>query len=206
MKRGVCVIGAGGHAKVVIAVLEAVGYGIACVLDDDSSKWGSSILGHRISGPTSILRKKKCPAVLAVGSNKMRKALDVSLRGVRWLTIVHPSSWVHGSVSLGPGTVVMAGAVIQPDTVIGRHGIINTAASVDHDCRIGDFCHVAPGARLGGGVILCDCVLMGIGAVAKHGTSVGAGTVIGAGAAVVSDIPALSVAVGVPARPRKCKV
>jgi acetyltransferase-like isoleucine patch superfamily enzyme len=97
--------------------------------------------------------------------------------------------------------VVFAGAVIQPDSVLGSHAIINTGATVDHDCHIGNFVHVAPGCNLAGAVTLKEGAFMGIGSRAIPGVTVEAWTTVGAGATVVHDLPGGITAVGTPARP-----
>lgn len=200
MAQRVVVVGAGGHAKVVVATLRAAGYEIDAVLDDDSAKWGQDLLGIRVHGPaTGIQPGVAARAVLAIGDNATRQSLAQRLR-LEWATVVHPTAYVHPSVRLGPGAVVFAGAVIQPDTVVGAHGIINTGATVDHDCSLGDFVHVAPGCHLSGGVAIGEGAFLGIGCVAIPQTKVGAWTVVGAGGVVVSDLPAHSLARGVPAR------
>jgi sugar O-acyltransferase (sialic acid O-acetyltransferase NeuD family) len=194
------VVGAGGHAKVVIATIEAAGGKVIAVLDDDPSRRGTRVLGHVVEGPATA---ERIPAgiqvLLAVGSNRARRELSLRL-GVRYATIIHPSAVVSPSARLGDGTVVFAGAVIQPDATIGTHAIVNTSASVDHDCELGDFVHVAPGARLAGGVRLGEGVLMGIASSAIPGCRVGAWATVGAGGVVTRTIPADAVAVGVPAR------
>jgi sugar O-acyltransferase (sialic acid O-acetyltransferase NeuD family) len=196
------VIGAGGHAKVVVATAQAAGFNVTGIVDDDPSRWDLTILGVRTRGPVAAtLADPNTTCVLAIGDNATRMKLAASAR-CKFATIVHPSAVLHSSVHLGPGTVVFAGAVIQPDTKIGANGIVNTGASIDHDCQIGDGVHVAPGARLAGGITLGDQVFVGIGAVIIPGIVVGARTTIGAGAAVVNDLPADVIAVGVPARAR----
>lgn len=198
--RRVAVVGAGGHAKVVISTLDAAGFEVVAVYDDDPARHGDTVLGVPIRGHVGDLaREDVLPAVIAIGDNHVRRRIAERLAWP-WVSVVHPSAVVHASVRLGPGTVVMAGAVIQPDARLGRHAIVNTAATVDHDCRLGDFVHVAPGAHLAGSVALGDEVLLGIGAVVTPGRRIGAGTVVGAGAAVVCDMPSGVVARGVPAK------
>ena len=85
-------------------------------------------------------------AVIAIGNNAARKALAEKL-GLEWTTVMHPRAYVHESVSLGAVAVVMAGVVLQPGCVVGRHAIINTGALIDHDCTIGDFVHAHPDAE-----------------------------------------------------------
>jgi len=203
-ERGVYLLGAGGHAKVVIGTLRALGIEVAGLYDDDATKQGSMCAGVPVLGSISSLTPamvREC--VLAIGDNATRQKLASRMSWVDWLTLVHPSAYQHDSVRLGAGTVVMAGAVVQPDAQIGEHCIINTGATVDHGCVIGDFCHVAPGCSLGGRVTLAEGVFMGIGSVAIQGISVGAWTTVGAGAAVVTDLPDRVLAVGVPARVRR---
>lgn len=198
--RRVRVIGAGGHAKVVVRALLDLGYTIEAVFDDDPARWGTRLLGNPVVGPVSrIAGDLGCPAVIAVGDNAARRRL-AGLYDLPWITVVHPTAWVDPSVQLGRGTVVLQRAVIQPDSQLGMHGIINTAATIDHDCSLGDFVHAAPGVHLAGAVTVDDDVLLGIGSVAVPGTSIGRTTIVGAGAVVTADLPAGVIAAGVPAR------
>lgn len=196
------VVGAGGHAKVVVATARAAGWTIRAVVDDDARRWDDAILGIRVTGPTgALLGDRDAMCVLAIGNNRTRRHL-AEHAACGFATIVHPSAIVDPTVALGAGSVVFAGCVIQPDTRIGAHAIVNTGASIDHDCAIGDAVHIAPGARLAGGVTLGDEVFVGIGAVIIPGVTVGTRATIGAGAAVLRGVANDAVVVGVPAKPR----
>ncbi|PYV16464.1 MAG: transferase [Acidobacteria bacterium] len=196
------VIGAGGHAKVVIVTLKEAGYTVKAAFDDDSQKWGKDLLGIPVVGPPSQLESLSDPqAVIALGENTLRKTFAGRFRHVKWLTAVHRTAYVHPTVELGPGTVVFAGAVVQPDARIGSHCIINTCATIDHDCVLKDFVHIAPGVNLAGGVLLEEGVFIGIGSAIIPQASVGGWTVVGAGGVVDGDLAAQLLAVGVPARP-----
>jgi sugar O-acyltransferase (sialic acid O-acetyltransferase NeuD family) len=195
------VIGAGGHGKVVIATLRDAGYVVAGVLDDNPVTWRKTVLGLPVLGPaTKLLEVPTAKAVLAIGSNAVRQSLARQLMAVDWLTVIHPTAYVHPSVKVGCGTVVFAGAVLQPDAEVGCHCIVNTAVTVDHDCHIEDFVHLAPGVHLAGSVTVGAGTLMGIASAAIPGIHIGKSTVIGAGATVISDIPDNVTAVGSPAR------
>jgi sugar O-acyltransferase (sialic acid O-acetyltransferase NeuD family) len=199
----VYIIGAGGHAKVVVRTLQDLGFAVAAIFDDAPHRWHQLLFGVPILGPVDRIEKyPPRPALIAVGDNVARQQI-AERYALHWLTAVHPQALVDSSVRLGAGTIVLHRAVIQPDTNIGNHVIINTAASVDHDCLLGNFVHLAPGGHLAGGVSLKEGVLFGIGAVAIPGVTIGAYSTVGAGAAVVSDVPAKTVAMGVPAKFRQ---
>lgn len=198
--RDLIVVGAGGHAKVVVATARAAGFRVLAIVDDDVARWGTSVLGVPVSGPIArTLDDAGASAVLAIGNNAVRRALATAGR-CDFVSVIHPSAIIEPSVGLGVGSVVFARAVIQPDCTIGPHAIVNTGASIDHDCVLGTAVHVAPGTRLAGNVTLGDEVFVGIGAVIIPGVTIGPRTTIGAGAAVVCDLPAGIIAVGVPAR------
>lgn len=200
MKR--FVIGGGGHGKVVVSLLQACGLAVDVVLDDAPSRWGETLLGIPVAGPTELFLGRDEPrAILAIGGNVRRLSLARRFSRVHWETVVHPRAWVHESVRIGPGTVVFAGAILQPGSEIGAHCIVNTGAVADHDCRIGDGVHLAPGTCLAGGVTLGKGVFFGVRSAAIPGVSVGDWTIVGAGGVVVRDLPERVVAVGVPARP-----
>jgi len=202
MREGpVAVIGAGGHAKVVIATLLAGGVEVGGILDDDVGKLGTKVLGVPVLGSVSSLSALGfAAAVLGIGDNRTRQRLATDL-AAEWVSVVHPTAWVDPSVEIGAGTVVFAGVVIQPDTVIGRHAIINTGATIDHDCSIGEFAHVAPGVNLSGGVSVGEGALLGVGCRAVPGARIGAWAVVGAGAVVIDEVAAGTTVVGAPARP-----
>ena len=206
----VWVVGAGGHAKVVVDLIRAMDADtIAGVLDDDPARWGSTVLGVAVSGPATlevVTRLGVDRAVLAVGCNRARAALAARFDGrITWAIAVHPKAVVAADAHIGRGAMVCAGAVIQSGATVGINTIINTSSSVDHDSAVGDFAHLAPGVHLGGGVTVGEGAMIGLGSVILPGRSVGAWATVGAGAVVVRDIPGGAVAIGLPARSRPPK-
>lgn len=199
-KRKVGVIGAGGHAKVVLATLVSAGFEVVAAFDDDESKWGSSLLGVPIEGSSARAFRAPYPLILGIGSNAVRRRI-AEAHDHAWATAIHPSAVVHASVRVSEGTLVAAGAVLQPDTVVGAHAVINTGASVDHDGSVGDYAHICPGATLAGVVTVGEGALVGTGAAVIPEVRIGAWASVGAGAVCVRNIPDRTVAVGVPARP-----
>jgi sugar O-acyltransferase (sialic acid O-acetyltransferase NeuD family) len=195
IEDGIVVIGAGGHAKVVISTLTARGLVIGAVFDDDATKWGMDAQGARVG---RIERERGGRGIIGIGDNTRRREM-ASVLNFEWQTVVHPSAYVHPSAKLGRGTVVFAGAVVQPDAVIGDHVIVNTGATVDHDCIVGDYAHLAPGVHLAGAVHVGEGAFLGIGSVVVPGVTIGRWSTLGAGAVAIRDLPDGAVAVGVPA-------
>jgi sugar O-acyltransferase (sialic acid O-acetyltransferase NeuD family) len=197
------IIGAGGHAKVVIATLKAANHKITGILDDSTTVWGKKIWDIPIQGACSMLEDyDNIQAIIAIGNNRVRQTIARHYPHVTWLTVIHPSAQVHASVEIGTGTVIFANAVIQPDSIIGNHVIVNTAATADHDCVLEDYVQIAPGVHLSGACHLQQGAFMGTGSSSLPQTIVGAWSTVGAGAVVIDNIPNGSVAYGVPAKPR----
>lgn len=199
-KDKVIIIGAGGHAKVILSTLLACKMPIFGFVDDNPSLQGKTILSHMVLGNLTILNTlPEQAAICAFGDNKLRQA-TANAYNLNWVTLIHPSAYVHESVILGHGTVVFANATVQPDVLLGEHVIINTAASIDHDCRLDHFTHIAPGSHLGGGVHVGQGTLIGIGTNIKPYTTIGEWSILGAGSVVVKDIQSFVVAKGIPAK------
>ena len=204
----VVVWGTSGHALVVVDILRLQAkYDVVGFLDNiHPDRYGAFFCNAPILGGYEQLDQLYTQGVSHVifgfGDNRARLELskEVIARGFRLATAIHPAATVASDVSLGIGTVVVAGAIINPATRIGANVIINTCASVDHECIIEDGAHIGPGTRLGGRVTIKRGAWLGIGATVKDRVTIGAGTTVGAGAVVIGDLPANVVAYGVPAR------
>ena len=202
----VVVIGAGGHAKVVVELIRAQGRYDVVGCTDPAPERGD-VVGAPILGGDDILPDLYAQGVrhcfVALGDNplRMKVARRVTSLGFELINAISPNAIVSPTARLGHGVAVMAGAVINAATVVEDLAIINTRSVVDHDCQIGEAAHVAPRAALAGGVRIGPLAFVGAGATIVPGISVGESSIIGAGATVISNLGPNLVAVGVPARP-----
>lgn len=204
-------LGAGGHAKVLLGLVRAMGQVVAGVCDPALEKQGVGVwCGVPVLGGDEAfeaLTPHSHALVNAVGALPGRDARRrlyerYRERGFVFPVLVHPFSWVDCNVDLADGVQVMAGAVIQPDCTIGANTTINTRASVDHDCRIDAHVHIAPGATLCGSVSVAAGAYVGAGATIIQGLHVGAEAIVGAGATCVRSVEAGAVVLGARAMPR----
>lgn len=203
--ENIIIIGASGHAKVIIDIIEKQGkYNIIGLLDDSPDKKGTDFLGYKIIGNVAENIARFNSGIVAIGDNYTRYLVVNKIKSLNpafaFVSAIHPYTAIAKKVSIGCGTVAMAGVIINNDTAVGEHCILNTKASVGHDNKIGDYVTVGPGATLGGNITVGDFSNISIGANIKHGISIGKETVIGAGATLLNDTPDNVVAYGTPAK------
>jgi UDP-perosamine 4-acetyltransferase len=204
MEKGIVVVGAGGHAKVCIESLRAMGKQVDYCIGEASDHElcvGVPIL----AGDENLKRLREEgyeTAFIAIGSNRLRKRLGalVTDMGYRLTNAIHPGAVVSPTATLGEGVAIMAGAVINAEASIGALSIVNTGATVDHDCRIGEAVHIAPQCGLAGNVKVSDLSFLGVGTRVIPGIQIGTNVIVGAGAVIISDIDDEKTVVGVPAR------
>lgn len=202
----VFIYGAGGHARVVIDLLEQIGIKVRVVLDDNKELDGRTILGypirHTVNVFDTLLDEGIDHGIVSIGDNRIRQrqAASIEANGFKLITAIHPSAVISQHASIGTGTVIMANAVVNPCCKIGNNVIINTGSVIDHDGIICDAAHIAPGVSISGTVIVGERTMIGTGTSVINNVEIGSDTLIGAGAAVISDIPKQVKAVGVPAK------
>lgn len=199
MNRRIVLLGAGGHAKVVLDVLRVSGGwqvdGVVAPGLDMGGTWRGLPIVANDDGWLDRISPCECAFAIGVGwvpgGTPARHALFGRLRarGCSVPPLVHPSAVVASTALLGEGAQVMAGAVVQPDAIIGDNAIVNTGARVDHDCTVGVGAHVAPGSVLCGGVQVGPRAFVGAGAVVLPGVKLGEAAVVSAGARVRYDVP-----------------
>src|SRR5882724_1809526 len=203
-------VGAGGHARVVIEILQLQGQHVVVgLLDARKDKVGSEVVGVRVLGDDALLPELHDRGIHhafiglgTVGIKSQRRQLceKVSSLGFQIVSAVHPSAYISRSAEIGEGATVMAAAVINTSCRIGDNVIVNTGAIIEHDCVIGSHVHVATGACLSGTVSVGTGTHIGTGAVVRQGISIGENSVVAAGAVVVHDVPDNVVVMGVPAK------
>ena len=202
----IVIIGGGGHSKVIISILKRLNeYEIVGYTDRYNN---GDILGIPYLGKDdyleSLIKKDVRFAVLGIGQLRNYKLrLEVSeycqSLGYHFPTVVAPTALVTEDVQLDKGVVVMDGVIINPGTKIGAFSIINTRSSIDHDCRIGKYVHIAPGVTLSGSVTVKDFTLIGTGSSVIQNVVIEERCVIGGGSAIIRNCNASRTYIGVPA-------
>ncbi len=207
----VIVVGAGGHARVLLDTLRAGRHEVRGLCDSNPDRARTACPDETIVGDDRVVLAMpvdEVAIVIGIGGTRAterRRSLFALYRdaGFRIVSVIHPSAVIARDVVIGAGAQIMAGAVIQPAAIVGENAIVNTRASVDHDCRIGDHAFIAPGVTLCGGVVIGAGAHVGAGATVLEYRSVGAGATVGGGALVNRDVAAGRTVVGVPARTLK---
>lgn len=194
--KPVIVLGAGGHAAVLIDILKQQKRNIVAIVSPDLTQKGPVFDGIEVLLQDKDVLKfepETITLINGIGSipgNKLRENLykDFIDKGYHFETVVSDNAIVSHYAILADGVQVMAGAVIQVGTSIGANCIVNTSAIIDHDCEIGRHNHIAPGATLSGGVVTGDGVHIGTGANIIQLITVGADVVVGAGTTITKDV------------------
>lgn len=209
--RPIVILGGGGHARVVADLIRALDIAIYGVVDpdEDSVSLRLPIEKFLSSSDDSVLDLDPNKIHLAIGvgsrlgSNARRHLFDkFSAAGFQFPPLVHPTAYVATDARLGPGVQIMAGAIVQSGSEFASCSIANTRSSIDHECNVGAFAHVAPGATLCGCVSIGANSFVGPGAVITHNLTIGAEAIVGAGSVVLRDVPPAATLWGIPAQSR----
>lgn len=141
--------------------------------------------------------------ILGIGDNALRaKVAELVLSKNRILkTVIDPSAIISKKASVGQGTYIGKGSILNTMAQVGACCIINSRSIIEHDCKISNSVHIAPGATLLGNVAVGEQSFVGANAVIKENVTVGKHVVIGAGAIVLKDVPDFSKVAGNPAKP-----
>lgn len=202
MKR-LAIYGAGGHGKVVADTAGLLGWQEIIFYDESWPQHQKNSIWSVVGNYQSLLDDlAQYDGVIVAFGNcilRLEKTRELSRLRAPIISLVHPKAFVSPHATLGKGSVVFAGAVINIESKVGEASIINTGATVDHDCIIGPGVHVCPGANLSGGVEVGETSWIGVGSCVRHSIKVGVNATVGAGAAIVKDVPDGATIIGVAA-------
>lgn len=205
----IVIIGSSGHAKVIIDIVQQEGkYNVVGLLDQfrdvGEKTLGYPVLGKEEDLPKLIKAHALKGAIIAIGDNFVRSKVAVRIEEISpdlpFVSAVHPKASIAMEVSIGEGTVVMAGVSINPCSTVGRFCIVSTKSSLGHDSVMEDFSSLGSGATTGGNCLIGQYSAISIGAVIIHGIHIGEHTVIGAGSLVMKPIESFFVVYGTPAK------
>lgn len=196
VKTEFVLIGAGDQGRVTADAIDAEGNTVVGFFDRRKCEPITGVFSSGDYDPDHLEGKS---AIISIGGNEFRRDYSKVVKHPFGI-VRHPTAIIARDVSIGEGSVILHGAILQTKTKIGKHAIVNTRASVDHDCEIGDFVHIAPGAVLCGRVKVGEGTLIGAGAVVLSGVTIGKWAVICAGAVVFKDVKDGAVMFGNPAR------
>lgn len=198
-------IGYSGHAYVVYGILRAAGQAVTGYCDKEEKQANPFQLdfhGPELSeNALSLLIKSGC--FIAVGDNIIRNNIfnQISLRNIRVFNAIHPGSLIdHSAILANNGVMIAANVTINPLASIGVGAICNTACVIEHECIVGNFSHIGPGAVLCGNVKVGNGSFVGANAVIKQGVQIGNNVMIGAGTVVISDVADNALIIGNPGR------
>lgn len=207
--KEIIIIGAGGHAKVIIDIILQRkkilndNLIIKGILDDtfkeneEKKLFGIPILGKInkvLELPSNIYY------IIAIGNNCVRKKISQSYKKLKYITLIHPKAIIAEKVCIAEGTVIMAGVIVNSYTRIGKHCIINTGSIIEHDNNLSSYTHISPNVTLCGQVKIGEKTWIGAGATVIQNVELGYNVVVGAGSVVIECVKDNVVLVGIPAK------
>ncbi len=198
-KPFILIYGGGGHAKSVLEIVQQNNtYTIAGIVDDDQNLTGRQVLGIPVLG-TRLLLPMLMAQDVKLAANGVGGILDINVRikifklleskGFSFPTLIHPRATLEPSSKVDEGVQVFANAYVGSEARLYPRCMINTNAVVSHDCIIGPYTHIAPGALLAGQVHVGESTLVGMGVTTTIGVRIGDGVRIGNGAILLADVP-----------------
>ncbi len=196
-KKTLLIIGAGGHAKACIDVIQSCGgYDIIGCVDVPANQ-GKCTLGIDVIGSDKdifeLVAKYK-NVFVAIGQIKdpqpRLKVIDVCRKaGAQFPSVIASTAWVSPHAKIGEGVIVMHGSIVQAAADVGSFCILNDRALIEHDACIGNNTHISTGAIINGGVQVGENSFIGSGAVVIQSVRIGSGCVIGANATIKKEVP-----------------
>ncbi len=190
-------IGAGGHARVILSIIEKSRQKVLGIFDKEGSK--KNLDNIPVIGDYDKNVFSEAKVIIAIGDNFARKKIASNIYH-KFGVIIEKSACIDNLTKIGLGSVIFHKSLIQRGSIIGKHCIINSNSSIDHDCIVSDFASLAPGVIIGGDAKVGELSAISIGAVCKHGIKIGNDSVIGASSYVNKDVGNNVVAYGIPCK------
>ena len=195
MMKKIIIIGAGGHAKSCIDIIESSSkYKISHILGS-KNEFNKKILNYKINLVDKDLNriKKNQLGIIGIGqikNSKKRKYYYDLLKsiGIKFPVIKSRKSYVSKHAYLGDGTVVFHGAIINAGVKVGQNCIINSQALIEHDVLVDNHVHISTGAKINGGCKIGSGTFVGSGAVIKQNIKIGKNCIIGAGVVLKKNL------------------
>ncbi len=200
-EKHVAIVGYSGHAYVIIDILLSAGRLVTAYCDLDEKGFDPYQLNYLGKEAAVIDKLKEFDFFVGIGENSIREKVQTQLSQQLGnpINAIHPGSIISSSVKMGNGVMIAANVTLNPLVEIGRGVICNTSSSIDHECILDDFSHIAPGAVLCGNVIIGKRSYVGANSVIRQGIRIGSNVIIGAGSVVVKDIADGTTVMGNPA-------
>ena len=202
MKK-IAIFGGGGHGKVCASIAEDLGYSVLFFDDaypevNSCGKW--QVVGNKAHLKNSVTDFEF--SFVAIGNNSIRARVQTELQGfgLAIVNLISPTASIHKSVELGKGILIVGNVCINIDSKIADGCIVNTNATIDHDCKLGRYSHFCPGVSLAGEVTVGEKSWVGIGSSVIQQVLIGSNVMVGAGTAVINNIPDKATVVGCPGR------
>ncbi|NQX81169.1 MAG: acetyltransferase [Flavobacteriaceae bacterium] len=211
MKKDIVLIGAGGHCKSCIDVIEQTDkYNIVGIVDKEELK-GNFILGYEIKWTDDDLEElstKYNDFVITIGqieTSKIRKRIFEELKNlkVNIPSIISPLAYVSKHSTIGEGTMIFHGAIVNAGVTIGNNCIINTKSLIEHDSVIGSDCHISTNTVVNGGVDIGNNVFVGSGSVTKEAITIVSNVIVGGASFIRKSIQKEGVYSGNPTKKYK---
>ena len=160
--KSLYLVGAGGHSRSCIDVIEQMGVYHIKGLFDLPEKVGEDFCGYKILASDHEVAKYidvDNYFLITIGQIKtslMRQSIFMKLKDHRaqFATIVSPRAYIAKKTQIGEGTIIMHDVLVNTKASVGSNCIINSKALIEHDAQVGDHCHISTGAIINGGAVV----------------------------------------------------